>query len=88
MMTEAQTKAMQKLAARKREKAAAGQPNPKPWKERRHKVELFQDPASGEWFQKFASGGAPLPATDSMVSLWLDLQDARRMIEQLREKQP
>jgi hypothetical protein len=47
----------------------------KPWKARRQKVRLEQQP-SGQWFIS-GQDGPFFQATDYEASLWMDLQDAR-----------
>jgi hypothetical protein len=85
MMTDAQTTQIQRLAAKKREATAAKQPAPKPWKARKVHPALTQNEL-GEWLLVLGEG-APLPATDAEVALWLALQDARKMIEQIKAGQ-
>ena len=67
------------------EKAAARQPERKPWKARRRKVRLFQGEATGEWFIAGRSGIA-IRATDWEVSLWLEVCELRTQVAVLRRK--
>lgn len=71
-----------KLVKHPREKPA--EYSTQPWKAKPVTVELFQSP-DGQWWQTISDGN-PLPATDACVSLWKELQAAKKVIEKLQRE--